>query len=98
MTMIPDTKENQEKHASVYKTIMKRCKCKKSQCKNGRCACYSTNQNCSSFCECENCCNPHAKETQKETQGKEGDSESEDSDGADGDAVTDEELSETELE
>ena len=98
MTMIPDTKENQEKHASVYKTIMKRCKCKKSQCKNGRCACYSTNQNCSSFCECENCCNPHAKETQKETQGEEGDSESEDSDGADGDAVTDEELSETELE
>jgi hypothetical protein len=95
MTMIPDTKENQEKHASVYKTIMKRCKCKKSQCKNGRCACYSTNQNCSSFCECEN---PHAKETQKETQGEEGDSESEDSDGADGDAVTDEELSETELE
>ena len=36
MPMIPDTKENQEKHASVYKTIMKRCKCKKSQCKNGR--------------------------------------------------------------
>lgn len=94
MNMIPDTKENQEKHTSVYKTIMNRCKCKKSQCKNGRCACYSSNQNCSSFCECENCCNPHASESQKEGE----DSESEDSDGTDDDAVTDEELSDIDLE
>ena len=28
MRMITDTKENQEKHASVYQTMMKRCKCK----------------------------------------------------------------------
>ena len=72
---------------------MKRCKCKKSQCKNGRCACYSTNQNCSSFCECKNCCNPHAHDTQKEKEREEGDS-----DRKDDNAVTNEELSDKEME
>ena len=55
LEMIPDSKQNQEKHASIYETIMKKCKCKKSKCKSGKCGCFSSKQNCTSFCECENC-------------------------------------------
>ena len=49
LEMIPDSKENQDKQASVYETVMKKCKRKKSQCKNGKCGCFNSKQNCSSF-------------------------------------------------
>ena len=65
MQLIPESKENMEKQASVFKTLMRKCKCKKSQCKNGKCICCSSKSNCSAFCECENCCNPFATEVQK---------------------------------
>ena len=42
------------------KMVMKKCQCKKSQCKNGKCGCFHSKQNCSSFCECENCANTHS--------------------------------------
>ena len=62
---IPETKENMQKQANVYDHVMKKCRCKKSQCKNGRCACCNSKTNCTSFCECENCCNPFAKEAKE---------------------------------
>ena len=65
MQLIPESKENMEKQANVFKTIMRKCKCKKSQCKNGKCVCCVSKSNCSAFCECENCCNPFATEVQK---------------------------------
>jgi hypothetical protein len=65
LEMIPDSKQNQAKQASVYETVMKKCRCKKSQCKNGKCGCFHSKQNCSSFCECENCGNPHATDAPK---------------------------------
>ena len=74
--MIPDSKENQEKQASVYETVMKKCRCKKSQCKNGKCGCFNSKQKCSSFCECENCGNSHATESQEKIDEYESDSES----------------------
>ena len=87
LEMIPDSKENQQKHASVYETVMKKCRCKKSQCKNGKCGCFHSKQNCSSFCECENCANTHATDSQKKNDDEyESDSES------DGESGTDEEM------
>ena len=65
---IPETKENMQKQANVYDHVMKKCRCKKSQCKNGRCACCNSKTNCTSFCECENCCNPFAKEAQEQVE------------------------------
>ena len=65
MQLIPESKENMEKQARVFKTLMRKCKCKKTQCKNGKCVCCSSKSNCSAFCECENCCNPFATEVQK---------------------------------
>ena len=44
-----------------------KCHCKKSQF-NGRCACCNSKTNCTSFCECENCCNPFAKEAQEQVE------------------------------
>ena len=64
--LIPDSKENMQKNDNIFKTIMRKCKCKKTQCKNGRCVCFNGKQNCSSFCECENCCNPFSQEARKE--------------------------------
>ena len=89
LEMIPDSKQNQDKHASVYETIMKKCRCKKSQCKNGKCGCFSSKQNCSSFCECENCGNPHATDSQEKNDDHESDSESDEESGSDeeGDTV-----------
>ena len=75
LEMIPDSKENQDKQASVYETVMKKCKCKKSQCKNGKCGCFNSKQNCSSFCECENCGNPHSTESKKKNDEDQLDSE-----------------------
>ena len=76
--MIPDSQENIKKQATVFETVMKKCKCKKSQCKNGKCACFKSDQNCSSFCDCENCCNPHAKEVQTPIEDSDSDEETED--------------------
>ena len=78
LEMIPDSKQNQAKQASVYETVMKKCRCKKSQCKNGKCGCFHSKQNCSSFCECENCGNPHATDAQKKVDEYESDSETDD--------------------
>ena len=51
----PDSELNMEKQATIYETIMRKCKCKKSQCTTGRCACKKNKNMCSSFCECLNC-------------------------------------------
>ena len=48
----------------TYLYDSQKCRCKKSQF-NGRCACCNSKTNCTSFCECENCCNPFAKEAQE---------------------------------
>ena len=74
---IPETKENMQKQANVYDHVMKKCRCKKSQCKNGRCACCNSKTNCTSFCECENCCNPFAKEVQKPVEDSDSEEEME---------------------
>ena len=73
--MTPESKENMAKQATVFETVMKKCHCKKSKCKNGRCACYNTKQNCTSFCECEDCCNPFAPEVQKPSEESDSDEE-----------------------
>ena len=83
LEMIPDSKENQDKQASVYETVMKKCKCKKSQCKNGKCGCFNSKQNCSSFCECENCGNPHSTESKKKNDEDQLDSETDEEDASD---------------
>ena len=63
--LIPDSRENKEKRENIFKTTMKKCKCKKTGCKNGGCACFNAKMSCSSFCECLNCTNPHSKEKTK---------------------------------
>ena len=83
LEMIPDSKENQDKQASVYETVMKKYKCKKSQCKNGKCGCFNSKQNCSSFCECENCGNPHSTESKKKNDEDQLDSETDEEDASD---------------
>ena len=72
---------------------MKKSKCKRTQCKNGRCACYSSNQNCSFLCECKNFTNPHASEAKKEAE----DSECEETDGTVDDAVSENDLSDSDI-
>ena len=51
----------------TYLYDSQKCCCKKSQF-NGRCACCNSKTNCTSFCECENCCNPFAKEAQEQVE------------------------------
>ena len=46
-----------KKQATIYQAIMKKCKCKVSNCKNLRCPCRKDGSFCSSFCECQNCVN-----------------------------------------
>ena len=86
--LIPDSRENIEKRESIFKTMMKKCKCKKTGCKNGRCACFNAKMSCSSFCECLNCSNPHSKEAKKprEDSESEGSITEEDSDDVQSDA------------
>ena len=50
---------------------MKKCKCK-----NGRCTCFAAKANCSSFCECLNCCNPYAHDAQKPPEDSDSEEES----------------------
>lgn len=83
LEMIPDSKENQENQASVYETVMKKCRCKKSQCKNGKCGCFNSKQICSSFCECENCGNQHSTESKEKIDEYQSDSETDDEDASD---------------
>ena len=71
-SLIPDSKENVEKRDTVYRTIMKKCRCKKSGCKNGRCVCFNAKMSCSSFCECLDCCNPYSDDTSKDNDDSEG--------------------------
>ena len=71
--LIPDSKANIEKRESIFQTMMKKCKCKKTECKNGRCACFNAKMSCSSFCECLNCSNPHSKEARKPREDSERD-------------------------
>ena len=73
--LVPDSKENMAKQAELFDTVMKKCKCKKSQCKNGRCRCFASKGKCSTFCECSNCCNPFADDAQRPQE--ESDSEDE---------------------
>ena len=95
--LIPDSRENIEKRESIFKTMMKKCKCKKTGCKNGRCACFNAKMSCSSFCECLNCSNPHSKEAKKPREDSEskGSITEEDSDDVQSDA-SHEELGEVE--
>ena len=76
LTIMADTKNNMEKQASLYETIMKKCKCRRTQCKDGRCACRKDSRKCSSFCECLNCENTADTET-KESEEADTDSDSE---------------------
>ena len=92
LKMIPDSVENQRKQATVYETVMKKCKCKKSQCQNKLCGCFSSKQQCSSFCECQsckNCPNFHATEAQKDTAESESEGETEEEDASDEEYVDD---------
>ena len=56
-TLIPDTDINMNKQASIFKAIMKKCKCKMSGCKSLECPCKKDGALCSSFCECQSCIN-----------------------------------------
>ena len=67
LTIVAETKANMDQQATIFKTIMRKCKCKKTLCKDGRCACIKDKQHCSSFCECLNCCNTNAKDLRKES-------------------------------
>ena len=53
----PDSKKNLQESELIYQTLMKKCKCRKSQCKDGRCGCFRDPHvtACTSFCECFNC-------------------------------------------
>ena len=73
---MPDSKENMERQAQLFETVMKKCKCKKSQCKNGRCTCFASKGKCSTFCECLNCCNPFADDVQRPPEESDSDGES----------------------
>ena len=75
--LVPDSEENSAEQARLFNTVMKKCKCKKSQCKNGRCTCFASKGNCSSFCECLNCCNPYAEDAQRPLEDFDSDEESE---------------------
>ena len=83
--LTPDSKENMEKRENMFKTIMKKCKCKKNECKNGRCACFNGKMNCSSFCECVNCCNPYSKEQKKPSEESDSEGSLSEADSEDGD-------------
>ncbi len=74
--LVPDSKENMERQAQVFETVMKKCKCKKSQCKNGKCTCFASKGKCSTFCECLNCCNPFADDVQRPPEESDSDGES----------------------
>ena len=74
--LVPDSQENMERQAQLFDTVMKKCKCKKSQCKNGRCTCFASKGKCSTFCECSNCCNPFADDAQRPPDESESDEES----------------------
>ena len=56
MMITADTKTNMDRQATIFETIMKRCNCKKSQCK-GNCSCRKRQQMCTSLCGCINCLN-----------------------------------------
>ena len=75
--LVPDSEENCAEQARLFNTVMKKCKCKKSQCKNGRCMCFASKGSCSSFCECLNCCNPYAQDAQRPLEDSDSDEESE---------------------
>ena len=94
--LIPDSKANIDKRETVFKTMMKKCKCKKTGCKNGRCACFNAKMNCSSFCECLNCSNPHSKENSKPKEDSE-ESLSEESDEVQSDESQNEHSGDEEL-
>ena len=74
--LVPDSEDNSAEQARLFNTVMKKCKCKKSQCKNGRCTCFAAKANCSSFCECLNCCNPYAHDAQKPPEDSDSEEES----------------------
>ena len=74
--LVPDSQENMARQAQLFDTVMKKCRCKKSQCKNGRCTCYASKAKCSTFCECLNCCNPFADDAQRPPEESESDQES----------------------
>ena len=80
LRLTPDTKNNLENQAMLYKTIMKKCRCKKKQCQDNQCVCRKDDKVCSTFCECLNCCNTgdsNAKTPEENSEDSDSDSEAE---------------------
>ena len=59
----PDSKENTQKQKSVFDAIMRKCKCKSSNCQTNRCSCKKNKNSCTSLCECMNCRNTNTHHT-----------------------------------
>ena len=80
LRLTPDTKNNLENQAMLYKTIMKKCRCKKKQCRDKQCVCRKDDKGCSTFCECLNCCNTgdsNAKTPEENSDDSDSDSDAE---------------------
>ena len=63
----PDSAANMKKQKTIYDTIMRKCRCKSSQCRTARCACHKHENKCTSLCQCINCENTeHTKNNEQE--------------------------------